>query len=289
MSSQTGECPESIEEASSREELLLELSGCLKRAREAQQLSIEEIALSLKLRLVYLHALESGNWDEMPGEVYAIGFLKQYAACLDVDVSESVKLLKTGEYVLTKPLTFPDAPLAPNKTWVIVVALSFIVLFILFNLFDGSDSDRVSPLSEKTEVDPFNAPLARDETVPAPVDEAEISVTEDPAAELEPSPEAAEGEGSDTTITHQYRLTAVGADVWLQISLPGEPPLLLQEALLKSGESMKIDHVSSSLLLTCGNPTALQVEIDDKLIIAPGSLGRTEKVLRNFTLTTDNQ
>ncbi|NOR72603.1 MAG: hypothetical protein GQ467_01835 [Mariprofundaceae bacterium] len=289
MSSQTGECPENIQEASSREELLLELSGCLKRAREAQQLSIEEIALSLKLRLVYLHALESGNWDEMPGEVYAIGFLKQYAAYLDVDVSESVKLLKTGEYILTKPLTFPDAPLAPNKTWVIVAALAFIVLFILFNLFDGSDSDRVSPPSEKSEVDPSNVPLAQDETVPAPVDETEMSSTEDPAVEIEASPEAAEGEVSDIVVTHQYRLTAVDADVWLQLSSPGEPPLLLQEALLKPGESMEIEHVSTSLLLTCGNPIALQVEIDGKLIFASGSLGKAEKVLRDFTLTTDNQ
>ena len=148
-----GECPENIQEASSREELLLELSGCLKRAREAQELSIEEIALSLKLRVVYLHALESGNWDEMPGEVYAIGFLKQYAAYLNIDVSESVKMLKTGEYILTKPLTFPDSPLAPSKTWVIVAALAFIVLFILFNLFDDSGSDRVSLPSEKSEVD----------------------------------------------------------------------------------------------------------------------------------------
>jgi transcriptional regulator with XRE-family HTH domain len=289
MSSRTGECPENIQEASSREELLLELSGCLKRAREAQQLNIEEIALSLKLRLVYLHALESGNWDEMPGEVYAIGFLKQYAAYLDVDVSESVKLLKTGEYVLTKPLTFPDSPLAPSKTWVIVAALAFIVLFILFNLFDGSDSNRVSPTSEKSEVDPSNIPLAQDETVPAPVDEAEISVTEDSEVELEPSTEAVEGEGSDIVATHQYRLTAVDADVWLQLSLPGEPPLLLQEALLKPGESMKIEHVSPSLLLTCGNPIALQVEIDGKLVIASGSLGKAEKVLRDFTLTADNQ
>lgn len=286
-----GECPENIQEASSREELLLELSGCLKRAREAQELSIEEIALSLKLRVVYLHALESGNWDEMPGEVYAIGFLKQYAAYLNIDVSESVKMLKTGEYILTKPLTFPDSPLAPSKTWVIVAALAFIVLFILFNLFDDSGSDRVSPPSEKSEVDSSSIPLTQDETIPVPTPAAETgtSTTESPAEELEPSPEAVEEEGSDTVTTHQYRLTAVGADVWLQLFSPGEPPLLLQEALLKPGESMKIEHVSPSLLLTCGNPTALQVEIDDKLIFASGSLGRAEKVLRDFTLTADNQ
>ncbi|MCF7820994.1 MAG: helix-turn-helix domain-containing protein [Mariprofundaceae bacterium] len=290
MSDQTGECPENVGGASSREELLLELSGCLKRAREAQELSIEEIALSLKLRAAYLYALESGNWDEMPGQVYAIGFLKQYAGYLNVDVSKSVELLKTGQYVLTKPLTFPDAPLAPNRTWVIIAALAFIVFFILFNLFDDSGSDKLSPPIEKSEVSPSGIPLTVDETVPAPVVEAEMSVTEEPAVETEPSPEAVEDEKStDTGATHQYRLTAVDADVWLQLHSPGDPPLLLQEALLKPGESVKIDHVSPSLLLTCGNPIALQVEIDDRLIFATGSLGDVGKVLRDFKLTSDNQ
>ncbi|MDT8377112.1 MAG: helix-turn-helix domain-containing protein [Mariprofundaceae bacterium] len=290
-------CPVNVQEASSREELLQELSGCLKRAREAQELSIEEIALSLKLRVVYLHALESGSWDEMPGQVYAIGFLKQYADYLNVDVSESVELLKTGQYVLTKPLTFPDAPLAPNKTWVIVAALAFIVLFILFNLFDDSNPDRVSPLPGKSEIPSSGPPLTQESAIPAPA-ETGASITEKPAAESgpsaeaagpKPSAEAAEDEPSDTTATHHYRLTAVGADVWLQLFSPDEPPLLLHEALLRPGESMKIDHASPFLLLTCGNPTALQIEIDDRLIFAAGSLGEADRVLRNFRLTSGNQ
>jgi cytoskeleton protein RodZ len=289
MNSQTGECPEDVQNASSREELLLGLSGCLRHAREAQELSIKEIALSLKLRVVYLQALESGDWDEMPGEVYAIGFLKQYAGHLNVDVSESVKLLKTGEYVLTKPLTFPDSPLAPSKTWVIVAALAFIVLFILFNLFDDSGSDRAPVPIEKSEVDPSSTLLTQDETVPVPETEPRMPATESSVEEPEPSPEVVEEEGSDTVVIHQYRLTAVDADVWLQLSSPGEPPLLLQEALLKSGETMKIDHVSPSLLLTCGNPLALQVEVDDQLIVEAGSIGEVDKVLRDFKLTSNNQ
>jgi len=282
-------CPENLKEASSREELLLELSGCLKHARELQGLSIEEIALSLKLRNVYLHGLESGNWDDMPGEVYAIGFLKQYAGYLNIDISESVELLKTGQYKLTKPVTFPDSPLAPSKNWVIVAALAFIVLFILFNLFDDSSSDRVSPLSEKSEVDSSDTPLTHDETTSMPEAVTDVSTTEKSAEELKPSPVVTEEEVSDTKATHRYRLTAVGADVWLQLYSPDEPPLLLHEALLKPGESMKLDHVSPSLLLTCGNPLALQVELDDQLIVEAGSIGEVDKVLRDFRLTSNNQ
>ena len=103
-----------VEDASSREELLHELAQCLKKARKASGLNREEIALTLKLRPVYIESLESGDWSQMPGEVYALGFLKQYASYLDVDVSNSIEKLKTGQYKLTKPLTFPDPPIAPN-------------------------------------------------------------------------------------------------------------------------------------------------------------------------------
>ena len=277
MSSQTTKCPENVQQTSSREELLQELARCLKHARETQELSLEEAVVALKLRVVYLKALESGNWDEMPGEVYAIGFLKQYAAYLSLDISESVQLLKTGDYTLTKPLTFPDPPIAPNKTWVIIAALAFIVLFILFNLFDDSGFDRTSPSVKKTAVDATEPPLTQIDQVATPTEE------------LKPSSETIEEELSDATSTYRYRLSAVGADVWLQLYSPEEPPVLLKEALLKPGESMKIDHISPSLLLTCGNPVALQVEIDDELIYAPGSLGDSEKVLRAFTLTVPSQ
>ncbi len=281
MSAEMPKCPENVQETSSREELLLELGGCLKRAREAQELTIEEIVLSLKLRSVYLHALESGDWDEMPGEVYAIGFLKQYANYLNIDVSESVELLKTGDYTLTKPLTFPDPPIAPNKSWVIIAALAFIVLFILFNLFDESGSDRITDAPETSVTTMSSSPS---DAVITSESEADTD-----AEESEPLPVAKKAveEQAEPPVVHHYRLSAVGADVWLQLSSPDEPPLLIKEALLKTGESINIEHISPFLLLTCGNAAALQVEIDGRLTIAAGSLGKAEKVLRNFKLTTE--
>jgi len=269
-------CPENVQETSSREELLLELAGCLKQAREAQELTLEEIVLSLKLRVVYLKALESGDWSEMPGEVYAIGFLKQYANYLNINVSESVELLKTGDYTLTKPLTFPDPPIAPNKTWVIIAALAFIVLFILFNLFDEGSSDRIAPALETS-----------DSAVSSPPS-TEVATERETAVETaDNEPKAVAETPEESAVVHQYSLSAVGADVWLQLSSPDEPPVLIKEALLKPGESINIDHTSPFLLLTCGNAAALQVEIDGSLIIAAGSLGEAEKVLRNFKLTIE--
>ncbi len=290
MNDQLETCSGNPQEAASREELLQELAHCLKQARESKKMNIEEIALTLKLRTVYLKALESGNWDDMPGEVYALGFLRQYATFLGLDVSESIEQLKTGQYKLTKPLTFPDPPIAPNRTWVIVAALAFVVLFIMFNLFDdgfddGKTEQRSLPAMEMNEIAPapdVSRPTANEDGTTA---ESPTTTSTELQSEISiKAPEAAP--------RHQYRLTAVGDDVWLQLSTEGaagEAPMLLKEALLRDGESLTVRHSSPSLLLTCGNPIALQVHIDRKLVIAAGSLGESGKVLRDFRLTSTPQ
>jgi len=276
---------DNLQGAGTREELLHELAHCLKNRRESQELNVEEIALTLKLRPVYLKALESGDWSEMPGEVYALGFLKQYAAFLDLDISDSIEKLKTGKYKLTKPLTFPDPPIAPNKTWVIVAALAFVMLFILFNLFDSGESQQRStpPVPEMMEnsADADMATSSEAEVTPE-------SPTAIPAL-IESQPETFTS-APEAAIEHSYTLTAVGGDAWLQISaeeVADEVPVLLREALLHDGESTTIHHTAPYLLLTCGNAVALQVHIDGKLVIAAGSLGESGKVLRDFKLTAE--
>jgi len=282
MSDELKQCPDSFDEVESREELLHHLGSCLKSARESKKLNLEEVALSLKLRTSYLEAIESGNWDDMPGEVYALGFLKQYAAYLRLDVGNSVEKLKTGDYKLTKPLTFPDPPIAPNRTWVIVAALAFVVLFILFNIFDSGEPEKtVPPVLDNTEMQ-LSADIETQETDQkeesfAVVETEPVSVTESPEPLAEPA------------ATHEFVLSAIGGDVWLQVSDNSgdqEAPELLQEALLKDGESITINS-EKPLILTCGNAAALQVEVDGHITAAAGSLGAEGKVLRNFSLAEE--
>ncbi len=280
------QCSGRIEEAASREELLLELAHCLKSARKSRKLNTEEIGLTLKLRPVYIEALESGDWSEMPGEVYALGFLKQYASFLGLDVSDSIEKLKTGQYKLTKPLTFPDPSIAPNKTWVIVAALVFVVVLILFNLIDNEQPDQSSLPAEKV----------TEGTIPAVNEAPLLSGSGENTKQLPAAASSASTEDSvsisEPSVAHEYKLFAIGADVWLQLyteegSVEGALPL--REALLHSGESITIHHPSPFLMLTCGNPVALEVAIDGKRVITAGSLGQSGKVLRNFKLHANNE
>jgi len=288
MNDELEKCTNSLEEASSREELLEELARCLKNKREARNLNLEEIALTLKLRTVYLEALESGDWGEMPGEVYALGFLKQYASYLGLDVSDSIEKLKTGHYKLTKPLTFPDPPIAPSRTWVIVAALAFVVLIILFNLFDSGEPQQ--PLTAPTVTSEVET---TPETAVSQENDSGGTVTDSTSTEAEPAETGSESPDltPDAALTHAYELAAVGGDVWLQVSVEPvteeETPALLQEVLLRDGETVSISHASPSLLLTCGNAAALQVKVDGTVTAAAGSLGESGKVLRNFRIAAE--
>ncbi|MFQ5344790.1 MAG: helix-turn-helix domain-containing protein, partial [Mariprofundus sp.] len=121
-------------ELSPRQMLLQDIGKKLTQAREACQQSVEKPARKLNLQKRHLEALENGNWDDLPDDVYVIGFLRQYSHYLNVDLSDEIHRLKNDQYTLTKPLTFPDPPVAPSRQWAWIAGSAFILLFFAFNL-----------------------------------------------------------------------------------------------------------------------------------------------------------
>ncbi|WP_258110127.1 RodZ domain-containing protein [Alicyclobacillus sp. SP_1] len=65
--------------------LVRDLGQRLKDTRESQGLSLDEVADRTKIRTHYLKALENGEWDFLPGDVYARGFVRSYADVLGMD------------------------------------------------------------------------------------------------------------------------------------------------------------------------------------------------------------
>jgi len=265
-------------EAPSRETLFRQLGERLRNARQHRDISLDEAVHALKLRKVYVEALEDGDWSGLPGEVYAIGFLRQYASYLDLSLDDDIRKLKSDAYELTQPETFPDPPIAPKKSWVIVAALGLMVLIVIFNIFNnGGDTPAPTPAIE---------PPAQSTPAPQPAIEAPVPETS-PAEETPPAPAADEGApaAAEAVAPHVYRFEAVGDDVWLQLHSTGDSPELLREALLHAGETLTVTSPDTVLSLTCGNPPALAVYIDDKLAIAAGHLGSERgKVIRDYRL-----
>ena len=67
---------------------MMEVGQLLRQTREAQELSLADIEEKTKIRQSFISALESGDWDELPNEVVARGFLRKYATALGLDADE---------------------------------------------------------------------------------------------------------------------------------------------------------------------------------------------------------
>jgi transcriptional regulator with XRE-family HTH domain len=65
--------------------MMVELGERLRAAREEKELSLEEVAEALRIPLNYLESLEDGAFDVFSSDLHARGFLRNYAALLDLD------------------------------------------------------------------------------------------------------------------------------------------------------------------------------------------------------------
>lgn len=66
----------------------------LKKAREQKGLSINEIALSLKISSKILRSIEDGDTSQLPAKTFLRGFVQSYASYLRLDVNEVLKVFQ---------------------------------------------------------------------------------------------------------------------------------------------------------------------------------------------------
>lgn len=57
----------------------------LKKIRDELGVSLEEIAEMVKVRIVYLHAIEDDQFEKTPSRIFLKGFLRAYAQCMGLD------------------------------------------------------------------------------------------------------------------------------------------------------------------------------------------------------------
>jgi cytoskeletal protein RodZ len=86
----------------------------LRTAREAQKLTVHQIADITKIRTDHLRALEDGNFDLFVAPVYIRGFVRTYAGLLKLNVPQVMSALE-GELSRTEKFSEPPRFSAPPR------------------------------------------------------------------------------------------------------------------------------------------------------------------------------
>ncbi len=74
----------------------LGVGAALRDARVARNLSLAEVSALLRIREAHLEAIELEDFEQLPGNVYAIGFIRTYAQYLELNESDLIMRFKAA-------------------------------------------------------------------------------------------------------------------------------------------------------------------------------------------------
>ncbi len=86
-----------------------QIGRLLRRAREGYGQDLVAVAAHLRIRAIYLDAIEKGRFEDLPGRTYALGFVRSYAEYLGLDGADLVRRFRdeaAGLHAQTQ-LVFP--------------------------------------------------------------------------------------------------------------------------------------------------------------------------------------
>lgn len=70
------------------------LNEILKQNRDRKRASLQAAHQDTRISITYLQALEAGEYEKFPAEVYCIGFLRKYAAYLGLNPEEMIEMYR---------------------------------------------------------------------------------------------------------------------------------------------------------------------------------------------------
>jgi transcriptional regulator with XRE-family HTH domain len=220
-----------VEAATSDE---LSVGDRLRTTREAQGLSLEDIASRTRIPTRHLESIEQGEWSQLPAPTYTVGFAKSYAGALGLDrteISDALRLEMGGRTrVSTETQVFePADPARVMPKWLVIAAVLAVLAVVaaLLIMRNRSLSGDDQPIAAAPD-----APIAG-----AP-----------PAA---PAPVVAPASGPVSIIANE--------PVWLQVYEKGGA--ILKAGELRAGERFDVPATAKAPMLKTGKPEALRIAV----------------------------
>ena len=171
---------------------------CATRMRMGKDL--QHVAEILHIRYNYLVAIEDGRYEDLPGQAYAIGFVRAYADHLGLDGDEIVRRYKEDSSglktraVFEFPLPTPDSGV-PSGALILVAMIMGMVIYGVWYAVAGADRNAVQVIQEVPDrLTALLNPNAQQATLEATTPAAGDTAAQDTAAQSADTAGDAEGQ-----------------------------------------------------------------------------------------------
>lgn len=233
-------------------------------AREARGLTLSDVAEQIRIRSVYLAAIEDESWSTIGAPVYIRGFIRTYARFLAMDPEEAVAAFnRTQPLAASAPLGSAEPPREPTVrrrgAAVIWLAAAVAVLLIGFVVYN--------------ELTMRSNQLAATAVSPSASSVASPSPPASPVAATPARTRALQGAGDGPNSL----ALVLSAPSWLRVTVDGNVSM---EGTFPAGTS-KTFH-GRNALVRIGNAGGVEVYVDGRDV---GKLGKPGDVVEQaFTL-----
>jgi cytoskeleton protein RodZ len=129
----------------------------LRASRHRRDEELREVSQILRVRLLYLEAIEEARYDDLPGKAYVIGFIRAYAEHLGLDSEEVVRRYKVevsgdrNSAQLVFPSPIPESGVPGGAILFIGVAVAIMAYggWYVSSTQDGFLTDFASPIPDR--------------------------------------------------------------------------------------------------------------------------------------------
>ena len=175
------------------------VGALLRRTRLAKKQDLRDIASYLCIRYQFLEALEEGRYKELPGEAYANGFIRSYAAYLGLNPADIITRYKQEFFNHTKReneayvMSSEEAEnIVPDSKVLFISVVLLLAAFGFWHVFskDGEVAVPLPEAAEQTGVVTDSISIV-EQSYPLPAEEEakiEKKIDEKPVAPVPPVP-----------------------------------------------------------------------------------------------------
>lgn len=104
------------------------IGSTLREARKRRKVELSEVEAATKIRRAYLRAIEADDWEALPGDAYARGFVRTYAGYLGLDGARLAEGVPARQQ---QPLVIAPRRERPRRVMVALVCAGLVAVVVV--------------------------------------------------------------------------------------------------------------------------------------------------------------